>query len=191
MKRKPISKENIKIEINRSKQNSYILGLIKSGISIVLVASALAILTAILWLPVLQIQGSSMFPTLKEKDYVVSVKSKKFKTGDIVAFYYNNKIIVKRVIATEGDFVDIDYLGNVHVNGVYLEEPYIEEKALGESDIIYPYQVPEKSIFVLGDNRSVSIDSRNTQVGCVKYEDVTGKLLFILWPFSDFGLVQY
>ena len=163
---------------------------LRSTIYTLITVAAIAVLIAVLFLPVLRIYGSSMNPTLNEGDIVVSLKGSNFKTGDIIAFYYNNKILVKRVIANTGDWVDIDDEGNVSVNGVKLDEPYIEEKAFGETDIKLPYQVPEKRIFVMGDNRSVSVDSRNTSVGCVAEEQIVGKIVFCVWPFINFGQIQ-
>ena len=127
---------------------------------------------------------------MNEGDIMVSVKGTKFETGEVVAFYYNNKILVKRVIANAGQWVDIDADGNVYVNNVRLDEPYIETKAYGETNIELPYQGPDSRIFVMGDNRDVSIDSRNTSVGCVADEQIVGKIVFRIWPFSGFGWVK-
>ena len=152
--------------------------------------SALAVLVAVLLLPVLRIYGSSMQPTLNEKDIVISLKGSTFKTGDIVAFYYNNKILVKRVIANPGDWVDIDENGAVYVNHQQIEEPYVQELALGDCNIKLPYQVPESKVFVMGDNRATSVDSRNTSVGCVAEEQLVGKIVFCIWPFNHFGKIE-
>jgi signal peptidase I len=152
--------------------------------------AAVAVLVATLWLPVLQIYGTSMAPTLTDGDVVVSLKSGKFNTGDVIAFYYNNKILVKRVIAGPGDWVDIKDDGTVYVNDVELDEPYVVEKALGDCNITLPYQVPESRVFVMGDHRSVSIDSRNTAVGCVSEEQIVGRLVMRLWPFDQFGKIN-
>ena len=151
------------------------------------VVAAVAVLVAVLLLPILRIYGHAMNDTLDEGDIVVSLKGSDFKTGDIIAFYYNNKILIKRVIGKAGDWVDIDQDGNVYVNGVMVEEPYLEEKAFGECNIELPYQVPESKVFVMGDNRSVSVDSRNTAVGCVAEEQIVGKVVYRLWPLKDFG----
>ena len=172
---------------------SYLDRLRKSIISttnILIVVAALAILTAMLFLPVLRIYGQSMNSTLRSGELVVSVKNSSFKTGDVIAFYYNNNILVKRVIATSGEWVDIDLDGNVYVNGTKIDEPYLEEKSFGEPDIDFPYQVPEERIFVLGDNRSVSVDSRNNAVGCVTSEQIVGKIVFRVWPLSRIGPIH-
>ena len=153
-----------------------------------LVAAA-AVLVATLWMPVLQISGNSMTPTLTGGEVVVSIKGSSFQPGDIVAFYYDNKILVKRVIAGPGDWVDIKEDGTVFVNEQELYEPYLVEKALGDCDISLPYQVPESKIFVMGDHRSVSVDSRNTALGCVSYDQIVGRLIVRVWPFEVLGLV--
>ncbi|MBP3898559.1 MAG: signal peptidase I [Mogibacterium sp.] len=172
---------------------SYMDRLKKSIISttnILIVVAAIAILIAMLFLPVLRIYGQSMNATLTSGDLVVSLKGAKFKTGDIVAFYYNNNILVKRVIANSGDWVDIDLDGNVYVNQQKIEEPYLDEKAFGEPDIDFPYQVPDERIFVLGDNRDVSIDSRHLAVGCVTSEQIVGRIVWRVWPLTKIGPVH-
>ena len=164
---------------------------LRSTIFTLITVSAVAILIAVLFLPVLRIYGTSMHPILSEGDIVLSMKTTDVETGDIIAFYYNNKILVKRVIANPGDWVDIDKNGTVYVNNEKIDEPYlIEEKAFGECNIKLPYQVPESRIFVMGDNRKVSIDSRNTSVGCVADEQIVGKIVFDVWPLSRFGIVR-
>lgn len=160
---------------------------LRSTVFTLITVAAIAVLVAVLLLPVLQIYGTSMNPTLGEGDIVISVKGNVFTTGDVVAFYYNNKILVKRVIAHAGDWVDIDEEGNVFVNNKKIEESYLLDKAKGECNITLPYQVPEGRIFVMGDHRSVSIDSRNTAVGCVAEEQIVGKIVFCIWPLKNFG----
>ncbi len=162
---------------------------LRSTLSVLVTVSAAAILIAVLLLPVLQIYGKSMNPTLTEGDVVVTVKRGTFETGDIIAFYYNNKILVKRVIAGSGQWVDVDQDGNVYVDRKLIDEPYIKEKAYGETNIKLPYQVPDEKYFVMGDNRDVSVDSRNTAVGCVAEEQVVGKIVFRVWPLETAGRI--
>lgn len=161
-----------------------------STTAIMLVVAAISILVASLWIPVLSIHGASMTPTLYEGELVACLKTNDFKAGDIIAFYYNNKILVKRVIASAGQWVDIDSEGTVYLNGKELEEPYIQEKALGKTNIDYPYQVPEDRYFVMGDHRDTSLDSRTKAIGTVAEEQVIGKLFFSLYPFSGFGAIS-
>ena len=160
-----------------------------STVSVLALVCALAVLISTLWLPVLQIYGSSMTPSLNENDIVISVKSKKYEYGDIVAFYYNNKVLIKRVIATAGEWVELSEDGDLYLNGVLQEEAYVKDKALGECDIEMPYQVPEGRLFVMGDHRSVSVDSRSETVGCVSEEQIVGKLIYRIWPFENSGFV--
>ena len=163
---------------------------IVSTTNILIVVAAIAVLTAMLFLPVLRIYGHSMNNTLESGELVVSLKGANFKTGDIIAFYYNNNILVKRVIANSGDWVDIDLDGNVYVNQQKIEEPYLKEKAFGEPDIDFPYQVPEDRVFVLGDNRAVSVDSRSKAMGCVSSEQIVGKVVFRIWPLDKLGSLK-
>jgi signal peptidase I len=193
MKEKKINKrpssEQLEAELKRIKYKQRYRVVLKSTVYTLITVAAIAVLVATLWLPVLQIYGSSMTPTLQDGEIVMSVKTSDLKQGDIIAFYYNNKILVKRVIAKSGDWVDIDTDGNVYVNGEKLEEPYLTEKALGDCNITLPYQVPEDKIFVMGDHRATSIDSRNTALGCISQELTIGKLVFRVWPLSGFGRV--
>lgn len=163
---------------------------LRSTIYTLITVAAIAVLVATLALPVLQIYGSSMTPSLHDGEIVVSIKTADFDRKDIVAFYYNNKILVKRVIATAGEWVEVDQDGNLYINGKMVDEPYVQEKALGECDIEMPYQVPEGRVFVMGDHRSLSVDSRSSIVGCVSEEQVVGKLVFRLWPLENFGKIE-
>ena len=161
-----------------------------STVNILIVVAAVAVIVATLLLPVLRIYGDSMRDTLDNGDLVVSVKGASFETGDVIAFYYNNNILVKRVIAGPGQWVDIDTDGNVYVDQQAVEEPYLKEKAYGEPDIMFPCQVPDDRVFVLGDNRAVSVDSRNTSVGCVSSEQIVGKIVLRIWPLTKFGAID-
>lgn len=181
----------IEEEYNRVRYRRRFRGTVRSTIFSLVVVAALAVLVAVLFLPILRIYGTSMHGTLDGGDIAVSVKSNSFEPGDIVAFYYNNNILVKRVIASAGDWVDISEDGTVYVNQQELDEPYLKEpKALGETNIKLPYQVPEGKIFVMGDNRAVSIDSRNSSIGCIAEEQLVGKIIFRVWPLSGFGAVH-
>ena len=184
------SSAQLESELNRIKYKSRFAGALRSTIFTLITVAAVAVLVAILLLPVLRIYGNSMTPTLSEGEIVVSVKGSNFETGDVVAFYYNNKILIKRVIAQSGDWVDIDQDGTVYVNNIKIDEPYVTEPAFGECDIKLPYQVPENRIFVMGDHRSVSVDSRSSSIGCVSEEQIVGKIVFRVWPFNGFGFVK-
>ena len=160
---------------------------LRSTVAILIVVAALAVLAATLWMPVLRVYGSSMAPTLHNGEILISVKTKDFSSGDIIAFYHGNKLLIKRYIAGSADYVNIDKDGAVSVNGTLLDEPYLAEKAYGEADIEFPYQVPDQRYFVMGDNRSVSIDSRSSIVGCIAGDQIVGKVVFRVWPLSAFG----
>ena len=182
--------ELLEAELKREQYKTSYGRILRSTVFLLLVVAAAAVLIAMLLLPVLQVGGTSMTESLQDKDIVVAVSGNKYKTGDIIAFYYNNNILIKRVIASSGDWVDIDEDGNVYVNEVKLDEPYVKELALGECDIDLPYQVPDKKCFVMGDHRATSIDSRSTAVGCVSDDAVVGKILFRVWPLSEIGFVK-
>ena len=180
----------LEAELKRVQYKRRYATVLRSTVYTLITVAAIAVLVATLWMPVLQIYGGSMTPTLSDGNIVVSVKSGDFQSGDIIAFYYNNKILIKRVIAGPGDWVNIEEDGTVYVNNERLEEPYLTEKALGECDIEMPYQVPESRLFVMGDHRSVSVDSRSTAVGCVAEEQIVGRILFCVWPLKEFGRIE-
>lgn len=182
--------EELEEELERVTYYSRYKNVLLSTVYILIVVAAVAVLVATIWLPVLQIYGSSMNPTLEEGNIVVAVKGSDFEQGDLVAFYLGNKILVKRYIAGPGQWVDMDSEGNVYVDGVLLEETYLTEKALGDYNIEFPYQVPDNRYFCLGDHRSTSVDSRHTNVGCISEEQMIGKIVFRVWPFYQFGKVE-
>lgn len=184
--------EELSKELGKIKYRERYIRTLRSTVFTLVTVAALAVLVATIWLPVLQIYGNSMTPTLKAGDMVVSVSKKHLKQGDVVAFYYNNKVLVKRVIATSGQWVNIDKKGNVYVDGKKIKEPYLQkgEKDYGETNIDLPYQVPDGKYFVMGDHRKVSIDSRNKAVGVVDEEQLVGKLSFRIWPLPRMGTID-
>lgn len=184
------SVKQLESELEWENYHSRFRASLRATLGTLVVVSAIAILVAVLLLPILRIYGSSMAPTLQEGDIVVSVKGASFEPGEIVAFYYNNKILVKRVIARPGEWVDIREDGEVFLNNTPLSEPYLQEKAFGICDIDLPYQVPEARFFVMGDYRDVSVDSRSTTIGCVAEEQVVGKIVFRIWPLERFGQIR-
>lgn len=182
--------EQLQTELRRERHNKRYKQVIRSTFYTLIVVAAAAVLVAVLFMPVLQIYGSSMSPTLSEGDIVISVKGTSFEPGDLFCFYLGNKLLVKRYIAGPGQWINIDEDGNVYVDDILLEEPYLTEKALGECDIELPYQIPDGRVFCLGDHRSTSVDSRSTAVGCVSDEQIVGKIVFRVWPLSKFGTVE-
>lgn len=187
-----VTVEEINHEIARIKGRNNILNIVKTILFSLTVVAAIAVLLTILLFPVLQVNGNSMEPFLNNGDIIIALKPKKLvKRGDIIAFYYNDKVLLKRVIGIAGDKIDMDEDGNVYVNGIYLDEPYISRKSSGICDIEFPVEVSENAYFVLGDLRSVSIDSRSSDVGLIYDERVIGKTVFRLWPPEQFGLVDY
>ncbi len=182
--------EVLEAALERERYKRRYANVLRSTAFSLIVVAAVAVLIAVLLLPVLQISGTSMADSLYDEDIVVAVNISKYETGDIIAFYYNNNILVKRVIAAAGDWVDIDKDGNVYVNNELLDEPYVTDKALGNCNITLPYQVPDGRCFVMGDHRATSIDSRNTAVGCVSNDMVIGKILIRVWPLEGFGIIN-
>ena len=179
----------IQRERKRIRRKDYYRQSLRGTISVLVVVAAIAVLVATLFLPILQISGDSMSPTLEHDEVVILVKTKEFNRGDLIGFYYQGKILLKRVIALPDDEVAIDAEGNVYVNGEVLEEPYVTEKGLGDCDLEFPYKVPGTGYFVLGDQRSNSVDSRNSVIGAISQDDIIGKVFIRVWPFSRFGFV--
>lgn len=183
------STQQLEEELHRVRHKKKYTSVLKSTVYTLITVAAVAVLVATLWLPVLQIYGNSMTPTLQNGDIFFSLKTEHPQKGDIIAFYYNNKILVKRVIAGPGDWVNIDPDGTVYINGEELEEPYLTEKAFGDTDIELPFQVPDGRIFVMGDHRSTSVDSRHISVGTVAQEQIVGKIIFCIWPLDRIGSI--
>ena len=179
--------QQLEAELKREKYRGRYWKMLRGTVAVLVVVAATAVLISNLLLPILRIYGSSMTPTLVNGNIVAAVRNGTYQRGDIIAFYYNNKILVKRVIGMPGEWVDMDESGNVTIDGEPLEEPYLTEKALGECDIELPYQVPDGRIFVMGDHRSTSVDSRSTSVGCVSEEQFVGKIVFRVWPLAGIG----
>ena len=186
----PPSEKQLEAELARVRYQQRYRTVLRSTICTLIVVAAMAVLVATIWMPVLQIYGSSMTPTLSEGDIMVCLKTSDIKRGDLVAFYLGNKLLVKRCIALPGQTVDIDADGNVTLDGELLDEPYVTEKSLGDCNIALPYQVPDNRYFCMGDHRKTSVDSRNTAVGCVTEEQIVGKIVFRVWPLSGFGTAQ-
>lgn len=188
---KPVPEiSQLKAELKRENYKHRYSAVLRSTIFTLVVVAAFAVLVATLWMPVLQIYGSSMTPTVDEGQIVVSVKDKELEHGDLVAFYIGNKLLIKRVIGCPSDQVIVDEDGTVFVNGTELNEPYISEKSLGECDLDFPYQVPEERYFLMGDHRQTSIDSRTSLVGCIEKEQIVGRIIFRIWPLANFGTLN-
>ena len=179
------TKHQIESERKRYRWQKAYMNALRGTISVLTYMAAVAALIATLALPVLQIEGTSMEPTLKNGDIVLLTKTTSFGRGDICGFAWNNKILIKRVIGIPGDWIEIDKDGTVYRNGEKLDEPYAQQIAFGECDLDFPYQVPQEQYFVLGDMRESSIDSRNTLVGCVEYEQIIGRIFFRIWPLKN------
>ena len=183
------SLNEIQRERKRIRREAYYRQALRGTVSVLVVVAAVAVLIATLFLPILQISGDSMSPTLEHDEIVVLLKTKEFGRGDLIGFYYQGKILLKRVVALPEDEVAIDTEGNVYVNGELLEEPYVTDKGLGDCDLEFPYKVPGTGYFVLGDQRSNSVDSRNSVIGAISREDIIGKVVIRVWPLSRIGFV--
>lgn len=183
------SLKEIQKERKRIRRGAYYWQALQGTVAVLVVVAAVAVLIATLFLPILQISGDSMSPTLEHDDILILLKTKNIQRGDLVGFYYQGKILLKRVIALPEDEVAIDAAGNVYVNGEILEEPYVTEKTLGDCDLEFPYKVPGTSYFVMGDQRTNSVDSRNSAIGAVSREDMIGKVFIRVWPLGKFGFV--
>lgn len=185
-----VSNEEVKEELGRLKERERYLKKVQKTLSILVVVAAISVLVATLWMPVLKIYGSSMDPTLENGQIVVSIKTKKLKSGDVVAFWQGNKLLVKRVIASPGQKVDIDVNGKVFVDDKAISESYLDSESLGNTDIDFPHQVEESRWFCMGDNRESSIDSRSAVIGDISKEQIEGKVLFSVWPLNKIGIVK-
>ena len=172
-------------ELRRIRYRKDYRKMLANTVSSLIVVAAVAVLISMLFLPVLRVTGTSMTPTMMNDELVICSKRSNFKSGDVVAFYFNNKILLKRVIGTAGDVIDVTEDGFVYVNGEMLDEPYVSEHAFGECDIELPYQVPENRIFVMGDHRATSIDSRSSTIGCIADEYIIGRVILRIYPFRN------
>ena len=183
------SMQAIQTERKRIRRGTYYWQALRGTVAVLVVVAAIAVLITTLFLPILQISGDSMSPTLQHDEIVILLKTKDFERGDLIGFYYQGKILLKRVVALPEDEVAIDAEGNVYVNGELLEEPYVTEKGLGDCDLEFPYKVPGTGYFVLGDQRSNSVDSRNSVIGSISRDDIIGKVFIRAWPLDKFGFV--
>ena len=183
------SLKEIQMERKRIRRGALYWQALRSTVAVLIVVAAIAVLITTLFLPILQISGDSMSPTLEHDEIVILMKTKNFQRGDLIGFYFQGKILLKRVIALPEDEVAIDSEGNVYVNGEILEEPYVTEQGLGDCDLEFPYKVPGTGYFVLGDQRSNSVDSRNSQIGAISRDDIIGKVFLRVWPLSKIGLI--
>ena len=187
-KKKEVSlptKEQVEAEQKRYRRRRAYNKALRGTIYVLTIVAAVAVLIATLVLPVLQIEGSSMEPTLTNGDVVLLMKTTRFERGELCGFTWNNKLLIKRVIGLPGDWIEIDNDGTIYLNGEKLDEPYVLEKAFGECDLEFPFQVPQEQYFVVGDMRESSIDSRNSLIGCIPKSQIVGKVFLRVWPLSS------
>ena len=178
------TKKQVETERKRYRRQKAYNKALRGTVYVLTIVAAVAVLISTLILPVLQIEGTSMEPTLTGGDIVLLMKTPNFERGDLCGFTWNNKLLIKRVIGIPGDWIEIDTDGTVYLNGEKLNEPYAVQLSVGECDLDFPFQVPQEQYFVLGDMRESSIDSRNTLIGCVEKEQIVGKVFFRIWPFK-------
>ena len=187
-KKKEVSlptKSQVETERKRYRRQKAYNKALRGTVYVLTIVAAVAVLIATLILPVLQIEGTSMEPTLSNGDIVLLAKTPRFERGALCGFTWNNKLLIKRVIGLPGDWIEIDTDGNIYINGEKLDEPYVQQKALGECDLEFPFQVPQEQYFVVGDMRENSIDSRNSLIGCIPKDQIVGKVFFRVWPFKS------
>lgn len=184
------TEQEIRTELKELRYKDRYRRTLLNTIEVLITVAAVSVLVAMLLLPVLQIHGSSMTPTLEDGQIVLALQSSELKQGDLIAFYYGDKLLIKRCIAGPGQWVNIDEDGNVYIDDIRLNEPYLQEKALGECDISLPYQVPDNRWFLMGDHRSVSLDSRSSQIGCISQEQILGTVVIRVWPFAKLSSLR-
>ncbi len=184
------SKDEVEQELKKINRRNIYLKALRGTVYALVIVAALAVLISSFILPVMQISGESMSPTLIDGEIIVLLKGNVLNMGDLLSFTWNNRTLIKRIIAGPGDWVVINEDGDVYVNDVKLDEPYVKEPGLGECDITFPFQVPEDSFFVMGDKRTTSIDSRSTYIGCVHKDQIVGKVWFRVYPFKRIGIVD-
>ena len=179
------TKTQVETERKRYRRQKAYNKALSGTVRVLTMVAAVAVLIATLVLPVLQIEGTSMTPTLANGDIVLLTKTTRFDRGDLCGFTWNNKLLIKRVIGLPGDWIEIDTDGTIYLNGEKLDEPYVQQMALGECDLEFPFQVPQEQYFVVGDMRESSIDSRNSLIGCIPKDQIVGKVFFRVWPFQS------
>lgn len=186
----PVTSEQLKKELERAKNKPKAGGFFSGFIIAVIVVAAIVSILTTLFFPVMSIKGDSMYPNLEDGSLTVALKTDEFNRGDVCAFYSGTHILCKRIIAFGGEVVDIDEYGVVYIDNVPLDEPYLTAADFGNADIEFPFTVPQHTYFVMGDNRSISIDSRNSEIGCVSEGQIIGKLIFRFWPFDKIGAIE-